>query len=365
MNKLTAKTVFALLLFTGFLSSCNNKPKEETTTATVDTVAAQPAPAVENYDINANEGLYATIYTAKGKIVCKLDYEKAPVTVANYVGLAEGTLDNKVTKKGTPFYDGLTFHRVEPGFVIQGGDPKGNGSGDPGYAFDNEVHVDLKHDAPGILAMANSGPNTNGCQIYITLNATPMLDYKYNVFGKVVVGMGVVNSITVGDKMDSVRITRVGEAANKFDAVKTFADRKNLIAKSKKEFIATIDKPWDEKVKAKFPTAKKTESGLYYIVEKAGTGAKAVNGKTVAVHYTGTLWDGTKFDSSLDRGEPIQFPLGQGQVIPGWDEGIALMKVGSKVKLIIPYRLAYGDQGSGPIPPKADLIFDTELMGVK
>src|SRR3984957_19258006 len=162
-------------------------------------------------------GVYADIYTAKGEIVCKLEYEKAPITVTNFVGLAEGTKTHSRTDSKR-FYDGLTFHRVVPGFVIQGGDPAGNGSGGPGYQFQNEISPELKHDSAGILAMANAGPNTNGSQFSITLAATPFLDGKYNVFGSVVKGMDVVKSIQVGDKMDSVRIVRVGAKAKAFKA---------------------------------------------------------------------------------------------------------------------------------------------------
>jgi len=203
--------------------------------------------------------------------------------------------------------------------------------------------------------MANSGPNTNGSQFYITLAATPNLDGRYNVFGYVVSGMSAVSSTAIGDRIDSIRIVRVGTDATAFDAPKAF------MAKYK-EFGASFD----DKVKAKFPNAQKTASGLYYVIEKQGTGPLAKNGQTVTAHYTGTLWNGKKFDSSLDRGQPFSFPLGQHQVIPGWDEGFALFRVGTKGKLIIPSKLAYGDRGAGGvIPPNADLIFEVEMLGVK
>ncbi|MBC7425852.1 MAG: peptidylprolyl isomerase [Bacteroidia bacterium] len=299
---------------------------------------------------SSKDGLYAKIYTSKGIIVTMLSYDQTPVTVANFVSLSEGTINNTFRKPGKPFYDGLNFHRVEAGFVIQGGDPVGNGSGGPGYAFDNEQNKVLKHNQKGALAMANSGLNTNGSQFYLTLKPTPQLDNgSYTVFGKTVFGLDVISKIAVGDKIDSIRVIRVGDAAKNFDAVKTFG-KKNA--------------GWDDKVMAKFPKAKKTASGLYYIIEKQGTGAKAAKNKTVKVHYTGTLWDGKVFDSSTGK-DPIEFVLGTGTVIPGWDEGIELMKVGSKIKLIIPSKLAYGAGGSGPIGPNSDLIFDTELISVK
>ena len=364
--KLLSRTLPMLLLaMTGFFAACDNK--EEAPKAP-ETPAAPVAPVVkDDPNWSKEDGLYAVISTKKGQIVCKLEYSKAPMTVGNFVALTEGSQQMCTTdKKGKRFYDGLNFHRVEPGFVIQGGDPQGNGQGNPGYKFPNEISPELKHDKPGTLAMANSGPNSNGCQFYITLAATPMLNGGYNVFGYVVNGQSVVNSISIGDKMDSVRIVRVGDDATKFDAAKAYTTGYVAAKKKLDDAQAELDKVWDTKVKAKFPTAQKTASGLYYIIEKAGTGATAKKGQTVVAHYTGTLWDGTKFDSSKDRGKPFEFAIGMGQVIPGWDEGFALFKVGSKGKLIIPSRLAYGDRGAGGvIQPGADLIFDVEMLGVK
>ncbi|MBI1305602.1 MAG: hypothetical protein GC181_03190 [Bacteroidetes bacterium] len=169
-------------------------------------------------DLGYKEGMFAEMVTSKGTIIFSLEYQKAPITVANFVGLSEGTLENTFRPIGQPFYDGLTFHRVVPNFVIQGGDPLGNGTGNPGYRFKTEVSPDLKHDKAGTVAMANSGPNTNGCQFYITHTSTPHLDGGYNVFGYVVKGMDVVNKISVGDKIISVKIIRLGHDAKKFDA---------------------------------------------------------------------------------------------------------------------------------------------------
>jgi len=337
------------------------------------------APAVtatnENPNWEKTDGLYAVFTTPKGKIVCELEYKKAPLTVSNFVALAEGTHPKTNVKKGQPYFDGLTFHRVEPGFVIQGGDPQGNGMGGPGYQFNNEVEPTLKHNRAGTLAMANAGPNTNGSQFYITLSPTPMLDGGYSVFGYVVQGQSVVSSIAKGDAMETVKIVRVGKAAKEFDAAKTFtkeegeAVRKAEEAKKKAEAEAKAkEASWDARVKAKYPTAKKTASGLYYVIDKEGTGDMAKPGQTVVAHYTGTLFDdGKKFDSSVDRGQPFEFPLGQHRVIAGWDEGFGLFKVGSKGKLIIPSKLAYGPRGAGggAIPPNADLVFEVEMLGVK
>lgn len=323
-------------------------------------------------------GIYAEITTSKGVIVGKLDYEKAPVTVANFVGLAEGKLPNKAKAAGVHYYDSLTFHRCihtpQP-FMIQGGDPAGNGSGGPGYSFGDEFDFSLNFDKGGIFAMANAGPNTNGSQFFITEGPTSFLNYKYSIFGKVISGDSLIPLINNGEVMKTVKIIRVGKEAEAFDPVAIWAKKDELLAKKKADFAAQkaeADKaktiPAEEFVKKNYPNAVKTASGLYYIVEKQGTGAKAEPGKTVSVNYTGRLTDGTKFDSSLDPGrQPISFPLGQGRVIAGWDEGIALMNVGSKYKLIIPASLGYGagGAGGGSIPGGATLIFDTELMGVQ
>ena len=308
------------------------------------------------------DGLYAKFNTTKGEILVALEYKKTPGTVGNFVALAEGNLENKVKPQGTPYYDGLKFHRVIPDFMIQGGCPQGSGSGDPGYKFDDEFHPDLKHDAPGVLSMANAGPGTNGSQFFITHIETSWLDNKHTVFGKVVEGQKVVDAIAQGDKIDSLEIIRVGADAEAYNAVEAFrtfeGSREKRIAETKKAAEAELDK-----LAAGF---NKTESGLRYQIIQKGDGAKAEKGKNVSVHYKGQLADGTVFDSSYKRNEPIDFPLGVGQVISGWDEGIQLLKVGDKARFVIPSHLGYGSRGAGGvIPPDATLIFDVELMKVK
>ncbi len=374
MNKSGKSILLTLTLFAGMLSSCNANGNKTENNEGMNTET--PATAAPSSNWKQTPGLYAEIVTSKGSIVIALDYQNAPVTVANFVGLAEGKIKNTAKTEGIPFYDGLTFHRCihtpQP-FMIQGGDPQGTGGGGPGYSFGDEFVYGVKFDKVGLLAMANAGPGTNGSQFFITEAATTWLDYKHTIFGSVVEGYNLVPQINNGEVMTKVNIIRVGAEAEGFDAVATWAKKEDLLRASTAKFTAA--KAEDEKkytisaeelVKKSYPTAKKTASGLYYVVEKEGTGAQAVAGKTVSVHYTGTLADGKKFDSSYDRNQPITFPLGQGQVIKGWDEGIALMKVGSKLKLIIPYNLAYGEQGFPPvIPSKATLIFDTELVEVK
>jgi peptidyl-prolyl cis-trans isomerase A (cyclophilin A) len=155
-------------------------------------------------------GIYSEITTSRGIIVLFLEHERAPLTVASFVGLAEGTFPNTARPLGTPYYDGLPFHRVIPDFMIQGGDPDGSRRGGPGYLFRDEFDKTLRHHAPGILGMANAGPDTNGSQFYITHVAAPILNGKHTVFGHVVAGQEVVDAIREGDRIETLRIVRNG-----------------------------------------------------------------------------------------------------------------------------------------------------------
>ncbi|WP_430967556.1 peptidylprolyl isomerase [Spongiimicrobium sp. 2-473A-2-J] len=309
------------------------------------------------------DGIYAKFNTPKGEILVKLTHDKTPGTVGNFVALAEGKLENSAKPQGTPYYNGLNFHRVIPDFMIQGGCPQGTGTGDPGYKFDDEFHPDLTHAEPGVLSMANAGPGTNGSQFFITHVATPWLDNKHTVFGHVAHGQEVVDAIAQGDAIDSLEILRVGaeaEAWNAQEAFKTFeSSREKRLAEEKAKATAELDKiatGFDE-----------TTSGLRYKIIQKGSGSKAEKGQTVSVHYEGALSNGQVFDSSYKRNQPIDFQLGVGQVIPGWDEGIGLLQVGDKARFVIPSNLAYGSAGAGGgvIPPNATLVFDVELMDVK
>jgi len=307
-------------------------------------------------------GIYAKFNTGKGEILVKLTYDKTPGTVGNFVALAEGNLENSIKPQGTPYYDGLTFHRVIPDFMIQCGCPLGTGTGDPGYKFDDEFHPELTHEGPGVLSMANAGPGTNGSQFFITHIATPWLDNKHTVFGLVEKGQDVVDAIAQGDSLETIEIIRVGEEAKKWNAVEAFrsfeGSREKRMAEEKEQAEAEL-----QKIAAGFD---KTESGLRFKMIQKGSGKQATKGSNVSVHYEGSLTTGQVFDSSYQRKEPISFQLGVGQVIPGWDEGISLLKVGDKARFVIPSHLAYGSAGAGGvIPPDATLIFDVELMDAK
>lgn len=309
-------------------------------------------------------GVFAEMTTSRGLIVLLLEYERTPMTVANFVGLAEGTKTSN-GEAGKPFYDGLIFHRVIDNFMIQGGDPEGSGRGGPGYRFPDEIVPALKHIGPGMLSMANSGPNTNGSQFFITHKATPWLDGKHAVFGRVIKGQEVVDAIEKGDKLERLKIVRVGEKATAFKADQASFDALVAGASAHDAGRKSAAKARIEaQISKRFPNAIATPSGLRYVVNRPGKDAeKPAKGTEVSVHYVGTLLSGKKFDSSLDRGKPIEFSIGQGQVIAGWDEAIMDMTRGERRTLIIPPELAYGARGYRDlIPPHSTLVFETELI---
>jgi peptidylprolyl isomerase len=318
------------------------------------------APPARSQDLP--EGLYAEMKTPRGTILLRLEHELAPLTVSNFVGLAEGTIAFQGRTAGKPFYDGLSFHRVLADFMIQGGDPAGNGSGGPGYRVPDEIVPELAHDGPGILSMANSGPDTNGSQFFITHEATPWLDGFHAVFGRVVRGQEVVQAVRQGDRIESLRILRVGERAQAFRVTQGSFDR--LLAQAparKKELAARARTLALQQIGARWPAARTTASGLRYVVQKTGSGPSPAQGTPVTVHYTGTLLNGLVFDSSLQRGSPAVFRVGE--VIAGWNEALLTMKKGEKRLLIVPPELAYGEGGyPGVIPPNAFLVFEVELL---
>ncbi|MCQ2397796.1 MAG: peptidylprolyl isomerase [Sphaerochaetaceae bacterium] len=307
------------------------------------------------------DGLYAVFDTEKGKITVKLEFEKVPMTVANFVGLCEGELN--FDNPGENFYEGLNFHRVVDNFMIQGGCPKGDGTGGPGYSFPDEFDASLRHDGAGVMSMANAGPGTNGSQFFITHVKTPWLNDKHSVFGRVVEGQDVVNSIKQGDRINTVTIERIGKKAEDFKVTKEIFSElvqkaANVAMEKRRKEIEDIEKEIDNR----WPGNIVTSSGLRYVVTKKGSGSGSPKfGQTVTVHYQGSLIDGRMFDSSLNRGEPAKFEIGQ--VIEGWNEALVSMTKGEKRTLIIPPELGYGVHGyPGIIPPNSYLIFDVELL---
>jgi cyclophilin family peptidyl-prolyl cis-trans isomerase len=346
---------------------------------------------------NLPEGLYAEIETTKGTITLSLNYEKAPITVANFITLAEGTNEfvTDESLKNKPFYNGLKFHRVLDNFMIQTGDPLGTGMGGAGYQFKDEF-TDLKFDKEGVLAMANGGPATNSSQFFITHLETPWLDGKHTIFGQIVGNsMAVVNTIKQDDTIKKVTIIRNGDQAKKFDAVKIFHDyftveaenqkkQMAIAAEEQKNFEANAQGVYNKKAKdlaALKLKSIKTKTGLQYVITQKGTGKKPVAGAQVYIHYAGFLEKGILFDSSVEsvaktfgiwnpnraaqKGyQPIPFEFGKKEgMIPGFIEGIELLSFGDKAVVFIPSSLGYGANGAGDaIPPNANIIFEMELI---
>lgn len=356
------------------------------------------------------DGLYTEIITNQGTMVLRLEYQKAPVTVANFISLAEGTntlVDSAYI--GKKYYNGLTFHRIIDEFMIQGGDPTGTGSGSPGYKFNNEISDDLKHDKVGTLSMANSGPNTNGSQFFITEGATPNLDGGYNVFGYLVMGEDVLHTLAgvettkPGDKpvtpviMEEVNIIRKGKEAKNFDAPKLFKEHFAKAEEAEKERLAKEEEL--QKVRIEKSTAaaadmkpaletyegksKTLASGLKMYNITKGSGEKPKNGDTAILNYEGYYTDGRLFDSNVKSVEelygmyneqkdqaqmynPMPTKIGpDAPMISGFREAASQMRVGDKSFFYLPSHLAYGERGNRVIPPNTDLIFIIEMVGIE
>lgn len=346
------------------------------------------------------DGLYAEFITSKGTMVAKLAHDKTPATVANFIALAEGTntmVDS--TYEGEKFYNGLKFHRVVNDFMIQGGDPLGNGSGNPGYKFDDEFDKALRHNKKGVLAMANSGYGTNGSQFYITHKETPWLDaYDKNdnlkkcansrvschtVFGEVLLGIEIVDSIKQDDVIVELNIIRKGKEAKSFDASKLFKNHFIEAEKRKKEKAEKAEailKTTKDKFSKQKEKAISLPSGLQYTITQDGSGEKLPNNAKVLTHYTvyfenGKLLETSKLETAealdvVDESRktangytPIKADIGpDAKMIPGFKEGLQQLSVGDKATLFIPYHLAYGESGYRNIPGKSNIIFEVEVI---
>ena len=353
------------------------------------------------------EGIYAKFNTNKGEILVKLTHEKTPGTVGNFVALAEGNKENSAKSKGEPFYNGLKFHRVIPDFMVQGGCPQGIGTGDAGYKFDDEFHPDLKHDAPGVLSMANSGPGTNGSQFFITHVPTPWLDNKHTVFGEVVLGLEIQDSISnvetsIADRpisdviIKKLNIIRKGTDAKNFDAVNVWnieltklIEKNKLLEQEKRKTRLENQIKGKEKAISFLPTlnnykakSKTSKSGLKTLNLKKGKGIKPNQGDNVSLFYE--LYDSEanlidsnskeveesygRYSSDKEvKGRYNAMPLElspDAQMITGFKEAVGMMSVGDKIFAFLPWSLGYGAQGGGIIKPKQDLIFIITMVSV-
>lgn len=330
-------------------------------------------------------GLYAEVATNKGLIVLRLEFEKTPMTAANFLGLAEGTIENAAFPAGRPYFDGTKWHRVVPGHVIQCGIAVGGKADDPGYEFPNEIVLpDLNHGRAGMVNMANGGPHTNASQWCITLGDRSYLDGDYTVFGRVVEGMDVVMSIVQGDEVRTVRIVRVGRKARAFKpTTATFKARveeaKVRVAKAEAEEKVKED----ELIKSNWPDAVEGADGVRHVILKPGQGKPPVTGATVKAAYSGTApLAGKSFVSTADEGkpywgetpEPFEFVLGTTRVNPGLDAAVALMRKGEKRLLIVPagqgYKTSgfYAKQRPGEkrfvISPNTLLVYEVEVLDI-
>lgn len=360
---------------------------------------------------NLEDGLYAEFVTTKGTMVAELYYDKVPATVANFVALAEGTHPLVSDEfKGKPFYDGIIFHRVMDNFMIQGGDPTGTGTGSGGFKFDDEFHPDLKHDKPGVLSMANSGPGTNGSQFFIMEKPWPSLDNRHAVFGEVVEGMDVHDSISNVKVIDpkarnnkpvedvvitKLNIIRKGSEAKAFDAPKVIETEFPLIKEKQQMYLEEEKKKAEALAKQSQVeflkkneelTGRKIESptgmAMIFLNESDGITPKPTD--RVNINCAGYLENGElfwttwkdvaekngKYDERQDqagRYAPFDMPYNEtATLIAGFREAMLNMKIGDKARVFIPYYLGYGVRGNPPvIPPSANLVFDIELAGIK
>ena len=332
------------------------------------------------------DGIYADLNTNKGRITLNLDYQHVPMTVANFVGLAEGKIKNSAVAEGKPYFNGSIWHRVVPEHVIQAGMPVSKDTLEgPGYEFPNEIYTGLNHGKAGMLGMANAGPNTNGSQFYITLGDRSYLDGNYTLFGSVVDGMDVVNKIVQGDTIKSVSITRIGENANNFKVTDELF--RKMVEEAKLKVKADYEKrikDESEKIKSDFPGAVETPGGIKYIIKKEGTGSKPQVGSTLTVKYTGNfLLHGPEFVSTsiegkpdaIDASEVFEYTVGKTKINPGVDEALADMKAGEIRTVVVPSAKAYGMNGfygkSIPgkkrfvISPNTSLVYDFEVLEIK
>lgn len=398
--------ILRTLMFTAAMSplvSCSSAANSEGETGSRAEAYDQDTTFVVNgQDVTVGNGVYVFFKTTKGDMLAELYYKGAPMTVGSFVSLANGTNTMTNVRQGQPYFDGLKFHRVIPGFVIQGGDPMGTGSGGPGYKFPQEIVDTLRHNKKGILSMANAGPNTNGSQFFITDGPTPNLNGGYNVFGEVVSGLDIISAIANTERngespnpavlMETVRIYKIGGEAKAYNGFEAFNGVMEELQRDKMEFEerrtalareltntfnwyregspnATL---FADKINEWKEEATYTASGLGILRLNEPTGAQVNPAEMVKIDYVGYLDNGKIFDSSLEevaqlggvynpgrQYSPLDVQVSRGGLIQGWLEAIPMMKKGEHARLIIPSNLGYGPNGYGNvIPGGATLIFD-------
>jgi len=315
---------------------------------------------------NLPDGLYGVIETSKGEIIIELEYQKVPLTVVNFVALVEGNMRTE-DRKGLPFYDGLTFHRVEEDFIIQTGDPTAKGTGGPGYSFFDEFLPELRFDKKGIVGMANTGPNTNGSQFFITLDATEDLNDRHTVFGHVVKGIMVISKIRKGDLVKKISILRIGSDAEGFEASYiTFGKLMDLYDLKKTEYIKKHNDLVLEKINYNWPDAIRGKKGIRYIIMSEGTGPAPQSDSSVTMKYNGSYVDGRVFIDWNDHGTPITFKVSSGVIPEALIWVLLEMKQGER-RIIIHPPISDGDnyKPEDLFPINSWLVYDIELIDVK
>lgn len=306
-------------------------------------------------------GLYARFNTEQGSMLFELYPQDAPLAVLTFVGLSEGTLGSD----DSPYYNNLTFYRVIEGYALLSGDPDNTGEGNPGYSFPRETQDLLDLAEPGILALQGFPLVSQAGQFFITISGDGYLNRVYTPFGKILEGQAILGKIAQDDEL-RIEILRIGPEAEAYSATEedyiaalTKAKEKELgmLQESNPQLAATI---------ASLPDYQQTPTGIYYHIRYEGYGDTPSPGNRVAVHYTGSLLDGTVFDSSLQRGAPFELEVGTDPVIAGWVETLMDMQPGENRVVIIPPELGYGSRGAGGvIPPDSWLIFEIQLLSVE
>jgi len=326
------------------------------------------------------DGLYAEVNTTKGLIVLQLEFERTPMTVANFVGLAEGTIDNTVLPPGKPYYDGSLWHRVVPGHVIQCGMPANSKEPGPGYEYPNEINPLLNHGRAGMVGIANGGPHTNGSQWYITLADRSYLDGDYTVFGHVIKGLEVLPTITQEDIIKTVRIVRVGKSAEGFrpttTSFKAMVEAQKVSVKEAEQKRRTEEEAF---IQQSWPQA---QSFMRYSILQNGEGARPKIGDRMTIRYSAQIPGGDKFVSTADGGKPwygesasaFEFVVGTTTITAGFDAGVAQMRKGEKRVLIVPSEQAYGAGGYYPpdrkgekrfhVSPFKTIIYEVEVLDI-